>query len=260
MPRARGARGSGYVAGMRLRRLAGPLCLAAALLSPSTAAGDDAAKSRPVLRVVTFNVFQDLGTTQHRQDWLALRHRADVVLLQETAGFRVADMVRSRRWKVFQAGGDAGESAVVVRRSAVRSAGGLLVRRVLSAQECAGAGIGPRYLVSARLVLRVGATLRIASTHLPHAGCSDAVYHRMTTHVRAWVRHHRERLLIGADWNRRVRSDPGRLGATTRLRPHGVGIDGSQVDRRLRVGRASRLGHDADWASDHEPVRVTVRP
>jgi len=236
------------------------MCLVAALLAPPTAAADDTAKSRPALRVVTFNVFQDLDAAQHRQDWLALRHRADVVLLQETEGFRVADLVASRRWKVFQAGGDAGESAVVVRRSAVRSAGGLLVRRVLSAQDCAGAGIGPRYLVSARLVLRNGATLRVASTHLPHAGCSNAVYHRMTTHVRAWVRHHRQRLVIGADWNRRDRSDQGRLGATTRLSPHGVGIDGFQVDRRVRVGRASRLGHDVDWASDHEPVRVTVRP
>jgi len=138
------------------------MCLVAALLAPPTAAADDTAKSRPALRVVTFNVFQDLDAAQHRRDWLALRHRADVVLLQETEGFRVADLVASRRWKVFQAGGDAGESAVVVRRSAVRSAGSLLVRRVLSAQDCAGAGIGPRYLVSARLVLRNGATLRVA--------------------------------------------------------------------------------------------------
>jgi endonuclease/exonuclease/phosphatase family metal-dependent hydrolase len=255
---------------MRQRRLAGALCLAAALVAttpastaPASAAPAGAASATagpPRVRVVTFNVFQDLDAAQHRRDWVSLRTHADVVLLQETAGFRVSDMVRSRRWKVFQAAGDRGESAVVVRRSAVRSAGRLLVRHVLSAQDCAGAGIGPRFLVSARLVLRGGAHLRVASTHLPHAGCSDAVYHRMTRHLRSWVRHHRQPLVIGADWNRRVRSDPGRLGATTRLRPRGVGIDGFQVDGRLRVRRTARLGHDADWASDHEPVRVVIRP
>jgi len=213
-----------------------------------------------VLRVVTLNVFQDLDAAQHRHDWKRLRSRADVVLLQETAGFRSADMVRSRRWKVFQAAGDRGESAVVVRRAAVRSAGGLQVRRMVSGHDCAGAAIGPRFVVSARLVLDDGSHLRVASTHLPHAGCSDAVYHRMTRHLRTWVRHHRQPLVLGADWNRRVRSDPGGLGASTRLRPRGVGIDGFQVDRRLRVRSTTRLGHDAGWAtSDHEPVRVTLR-
>src|SRR3954454_17372961 len=86
VPRARAARRSGYGARVRLRRLIGHLCLAAALFSPSTAAADDGvsrATNRPVLRVVTFNVFQDVGAALHRQDWLALRHRADVVLLQE---------------------------------------------------------------------------------------------------------------------------------------------------------------------------------
>jgi endonuclease/exonuclease/phosphatase family metal-dependent hydrolase len=249
---------------MRLRLLAGPLCVSAALLASSPAgvvnASPAAATSGAGLRVVTFNVFQDLGAREHRRDWKSLRKRADVVLLQETAGFRVSDMVRSPRWKVFQADVDRGESAVVVRRAAVRSAGRPLVRRLLPAQDCAGAGIGPRFLVSAQLILRNGARLRVASTHLPHAGCSGAVYHRMTRHLRAWVRHHRERLVIGADWNRRVRSDPGELAEKTRLRPHGIGIDGFQVDQRLHVGGAGRLGRDGDWASDHEPVRVTIRP
>jgi endonuclease/exonuclease/phosphatase family metal-dependent hydrolase len=264
---------------MLLRPLASALCLAACLAASgltaptpaaaSAAASADAsaaataattARARPPLRVVTFNVFQDLDTAQHRHDWRALRRHADVVLLQETAGFRVSDVVGTRRWKVFQAAGDRGESAVVVRRSAVRSATRRQVKHVLSAQDCAGAGIGPRFLVSVRLVLHDGTRLRVASTHLPHAGCSDVVYARMIRHLRAWVRHHPPRLVIGADWNRRVRSDPGRLGATTRLRPRGVGIDGFQVDQRLRVVRTSRLGHGADWASDHEPVRVTIRP
>jgi len=239
----------------------GALCLTAALASQpaAEATGHHATESRPPLRVVTFNAFQDLDAAQHRHDWLALRTRADVVLLQETAGFRVADVVRSRRWRVFQSGGARGESAVVVRRSAVRSAGTMRVTHVLSARDCSGAGIGPRFLVSVRLALRGGGHLQVASTHLPHAGCSDAVYRRMIGHLRVWVRHHRQPLLIGADWNRRVRSDPGRLGATTRLNPHGVGIDGFQVDRKVTVRRTARLGHDATWASDHEPVRVAVR-
>src|SRR3954447_16495945 len=265
---------------MRPRHLAGVLCLSVAVTAaaalPAAAAAVPAAtadsaettalldpavaRTGPVLRVVTFNVFQDLDAGRHRHDWKRLRTHADVVLLHETARFRVSDMVRSRGWKVFQAAGDRGESAVVVRRAAVRSAGRPLVRRMVSAHDCAGAAIGPRFLVSARLVLRNGSHLRVASTHLPHAGCSDAGSHRITPHLRSWVLTPRLRLVIGADWNRRVRSDPGGLGASTRLRPRGVGIDGFQVDRRIRLRGTARLGHDADWDSDHEPVRVVLRP
>lgn len=214
--------------------------------------------SQPSLRVVTFNVFQDLSPAQHRQDWEHLKSHADVVLLQETQGFRVSAMVTGPAWTVIQAEGVRGESSVVVRRSAVRSVARSHVRWMLGLHECRGAGIGARYLVSAVLVLRDGSRLRVASTHLPHAGCADAVYDEMVRHVQKWVQGHPQRLLIGADWNREVASDPGDFRAKTRLRPHGVGIDGFQVDRRLSTRGIRRLGSDEDWVSDHEPVRVAV--
>jgi endonuclease/exonuclease/phosphatase family metal-dependent hydrolase len=129
---------------------------------------------------------------------------------------------------------------------------------VLGAHPCARAGIGPRYLVSAVLVLHDGSRLRVTSTHLPHAGCADAVYDAMVSHVQRWVRHHPQQLVIGADWNRPIATDPGDFRSRTRLRPHGVGIDGFQVDRRVRTRGTRALGTDGDWLSDHEPVRVLV--
>jgi endonuclease/exonuclease/phosphatase family metal-dependent hydrolase len=244
-------------------------CLTALLLAPPLTqeavagttgheSGSATAKRSVTLRVVTFNVFQDLGLDEHRSDWEALKRRADVVLLQETAGFRVSDMVTGNRWQVFQGQGLRGESAVVVRRSAVRSTGRLHVRHVLAPQDCNRAGIGPRYLVSAVLVLRDGSRLWVTSTHLPHAGCSDAVYDEMVSRVQTWVGHHHQHLVIGADWNRDVESDPGDFRSRTRLRPHGVGIDGFQVDRRLGTKGTRALGSEDDWLSDHEPVRITI--
>jgi endonuclease/exonuclease/phosphatase family metal-dependent hydrolase len=235
--------------------------LASAVTTSSASAdarSDRQQRTQPALRVVTFNVFQNLGLPAHRQDWRRLRSRADVVLLQETTGFRVRDMVHSRRWRAVQADGDRAESAVVVRRSAVRKVGAVRIRRISSSHDCEGADIGPRYVVSARLVLRGGARIRVASTHLPHPGCADSVYAAAIRHLRRWVRGHHGRLVIGADWNRTVADDPGGLGAHTRLRPYGVGIDGFEVDHRLHVVRTHRLGGDEDWASDHEPVRVTL--
>jgi endonuclease/exonuclease/phosphatase family metal-dependent hydrolase len=239
-------------------RLVAALVAAAACVAPAPSA--TAARDRPTIRLVTFNIYKDLDRAEWQADWNRLKTSADIVFLQETPNVRVRSLADRRTWKVFQARAQyPGEVALAVRGSAVRTVARFHVVRMLTHRSCRpGLVVGSRYLATARVVLRDGRALTIAATHLPPGNCSGP-YRTMIAHVRSWAKAHQSHLVLGADWNRAITRDPGDIAGSTNLRPHGVGIDGFQINRRIPVTRTRILGSDAEYHSDHVPVQVTIR-
>jgi endonuclease/exonuclease/phosphatase family metal-dependent hydrolase len=243
-----------------LRRL---VCLIAAtapfVTAPATASS--ASATPHTVRLVTFNVLKDLGHAKWQADWNRLAGQADIVFLQEAVNVRVRTLANRRAWEVRQATGRyADDVALAFRASVVRSISNFHVVRMLTHRSCRpDLVVGTRYLATAHVVLDDGRALTIAVTHLPPGSCTNDTYQRMMSHVHAWAQAHQSQLALGADWNQQVKNDPGNISRDTRLRPHGIGIDGFQVNMSLAVTGTRALGTDADYYSDHVPVQVTIR-
>lgn len=231
-------------------------CLAFAPAIPASAAA-----ATHTVRLVTFNIYKDLDHPKWRADWNRFARQADIVFLQETTNVRVRTLVHSRTWRVQQATGQySSEVTIAFRRSVVRGISGFHVVRMLTHRSCrAGLVVGSRYLATAHLVLTDGRTLTVAATHLPPGSCTNDTYERMAANVRAWAKEHQSQLVLGADWNQQINNDPGNISQATSLRPHGIGIDGFQINKRIVVTRTRLLGSDSDYFSDHVPVQVTIR-
>jgi endonuclease/exonuclease/phosphatase family metal-dependent hydrolase len=246
-----------------MMRIVGRLaCLfAATALVIAPASSSSAAAATHTVRLVTFNVFKDLDQAKWQSDWNHLARRADIVFLQEAVNVRVQTLADRRTWRVRQATGQyADDVALAFRASAVRSISNFHVVRMLTHRSCRpNLVVGSRYLATARVVLNDGRALTVAVTHLPPGSCTNDTYQRMISHVHAWAKAHQSQLTLGADWNQQIKNDPGNISRDTRLRPHGVGIDGFQINTSLAVTGTRALGSDADYYSDHVPVQVTIR-
>jgi endonuclease/exonuclease/phosphatase family metal-dependent hydrolase len=240
-------------------RLACVFAATALVVAPATASARSTTPQ--TVRLVTFNVFKDLDHAEWQADWNRLARRADIVFLQETANVRVRALADARSWEVRQAKGRyAGEVTLAFRASAVGTVSHFHVVRMLSERSCRpGLVVGSRYLATARVVLNDGRRLTVAVTHLPPGSCTNDTYQRMISHVRAWAKAHQNQLVLGADWNQQIKNDPGDISRNTRLRPHGVGIDGFQINTSFAVTGSRAVGTGAGYYSDHVPVHVTVR-
>jgi endonuclease/exonuclease/phosphatase (EEP) superfamily protein YafD len=237
-------------------------CLVAAIVLVGAPVTPSSGSTAPrAVRLVTFNVFKDLDHAKWQADWNRLAKRADIVFLQEAVNVRVRTLANRRAWKVRQATGQYSDDvALAFRTSVVRTISKFHVVRMLTHRSCRpDLVVGSRYLATARVVLTDGRALTVAVTHLPPGSCTNDTYQRMMSHVHSWARAHQGQLVLGADWNQQVKNDPGNISRNTRLRPHGVGIDGFQIKMSLTVTGSQALGTDADYHSDHVPVQVTIR-
>jgi endonuclease/exonuclease/phosphatase family metal-dependent hydrolase len=261
----------------RTRRTVLASLAAAAMAGASlvAAAPTASAAGEQQVRVVTANVnfALDGATVKARFDNYAAR--ADIVLLQEAKALNLhALFADDPDWIVRQYRPQAGDttaeveskrgSAVLVRRTAVQSVDAVELRygtdRSDGGAEC---DIMPRYVAHVRIVLANGAVLRAASAHLPPPRCQSGTngpYERMIQSIKGLSDTYPDRLLIGGDWNKVVKSDPNELSVRTGGRivpraPEGS-IDGFYKPRDLpQVGSADTVGFASDG---HLATRIIV--
>jgi len=236
---------------------------AIASVQPATAP-TAAAVANEQLRVVTANLaFR--GPDAVRNDWNTIGPEADIVFVQEAKNVRLRDIL-SDGWAVRQdtSSDDRQGSAVVIRKSAVKSIGELQLVKGVDANDCNSpeGGIMTRWIARVDVQLNNGRWIRTASLHMPPARCQDgpgSPYAVMADNVVAFAKRSALMLVLGSDWNKVVDSDPNDIGARTGLKPRGPDtgsrIDGFYVSPAIST---NNLHHLPQTGSDHRPVQMTI--
>jgi endonuclease/exonuclease/phosphatase family metal-dependent hydrolase len=222
------------------------------------------AASEP-LRVVTANLaFR--GPAAVRDDWATIGPNADIVFVQEAKNVRLRDIL-GEGWAVRQdtSSEDRQGSAVVIRKSAVKSIGDLALVKGTPSSDCNNApegGIMTRWIARVDVQLNNGRWIRAASLHMPPLRCQYGLgspYAVMADAVVDFAKRSDRLLVLGADWNKVVDEDPNEIGARAGLNPRGpdVGqrIDGFYVSPAIATRDLHPL---AETGSDHRPVQMTV--
>ncbi|SDE01724.1 endonuclease/exonuclease/phosphatase family protein [Auraticoccus monumenti] len=255
------------------------LALVLAPASPPAAAEDSSTGTPTELRVITYNMnqFRRDGQASRIADLQRLLDQTDVLLLQEAKGFNIPAIVRGGQggegFVVHQAADrDSAEagSAVVTRRSILGPEGVTDFRFVFgvrgaSTAECddhPSGGHGPRWIATARLHLVDGTTLPVASAHLPPPRCHGTTFVPMMNSVKSLLREADGQMIMGADWNTALRSQPQDVwGGSTgyRYQAPRASIDGFVFPRSMSVvSRVQELDIRRP-GGDHHPVRMVVR-
>ncbi|ATB33466.1 endonuclease/exonuclease/phosphatase family protein [Melittangium boletus] len=223
-----------------------------------------AAMANEQLRVVTANLaFR--GPDAVRNDWNTIGPEADIVFVQEAKNVRLRDILGDG-WAVRQdtSSEDRQGSAVVIRKSAVKSIGELQLVKGVDANDCDSpqGGIMTRWIAQVDVQLNNNRWIRTASLHLPPARCQTGLgspYAVMADNVVAFAKRSGRILVLGADWNKVVDDDPNDIGARTGLKPRGpdtgTRIDGFYVSPEIST---NDLRHLPQTGSDHRPVRMTI--
>lgn len=216
------------------------------------------------LRVVTANLaFR--GPDAVRNDWATFGPEADIVFVQEAKNVRLRDILGSG-WIVRQdtSSEDRQGSAVVIRQSAVKAVGELVLVKGVDANDCNSpeGGIMTRWIAQVDVQLGNGRWIRAASLHLPPARCQNGLgspYAVMADNVVAFAKRSGRMLVLGADWNKVVDDDPNEIGARTGLKPRGPDtggrIDGFYVAPEIST---NDLHHLPRTGSDHQPVQMSI--
>lgn len=256
----------------RTRRAALGLSLAGAIaalgVQPSAVAAAPAEPQR--VRVVSANINFALDATTVGQRFDNYSRFADIVLFQEAkeVNLKTEAGIDRTEWIVLQEtgreprGSDRWGSAIAIRSDILRAPVGMSDFRLTLGTTNDGGGAGcslqTRWIAHVPLTLKNGAELRPASLHLPPPVCqsgTDGPYERMIASAVQLSNAHPNRLLLGGDFNKVVRSDPNNLGARAdgRIVPRALpdDIDGFYKPKDLpqdgdvrEVGFASK-GHDA---------------
>lgn len=229
------------------------------------------------LRVVTANISFALGPKKVKADFAEYSTKADIILVQEARDVKLKNLVDTKVWAVRQNVSSSATrgSAILVRKSIAKSGGIGKLRLIkgVGASSCPGGGIGTRYIARVNVALKGGPTVKLASVHMPPKRCWGPVYNTMANRVVSMVKNTSGSLIVGGDWNKKVRSDPNnirlRTGRSLKIRAPKDSIDGFyfRPSARLRsgsykkpalqtVGDAKRL---AKTHSDHRPVRMIMR-
>ncbi len=223
-----------------------------------------ATPSKQEVRVITANVDFVLSPATVRSDIAQFAGRADVILIQEAKNVVLRNLVDTSIWNVKQdtSSSDRAGSAILVRRSQVTSVDDFHLVLGVNSSSCPGGGIETRWMAVATLNLNNGGRLVVAALHMPPARCQTGIgssYDRMSDNVVQLSRDHPDRLVMGADWNKVVLSDPNNIVARCSGRlvvraPQGS-IDGFMIPANLNSDSAQSL---ASTHSDHRPVLVTL--
>ncbi|RKG75822.1 endonuclease/exonuclease/phosphatase family protein [Corallococcus exercitus] len=233
-------------------------------LASVRSAAPAAAVASESLRVVTANLaFR--GPDAVRQDWQVIGPEADIVFVQEAKNVRLRDILGDG-WAVRQdtSSDDRQGSAVVIRKSAVKSIDDLVLVKGTDASDCGtqGDGIMTRWIARVDVQLNNGRWIRAASLHMPPERCQNgpgSPYAVMADNVVAFAKRSDRMLVLGADWNKVVDDDPNDIGARTGLKPRGpdsgLRIDGFYIAPDMSN---ANLHHLAQTGSDHRPVQTTV--
>ncbi|SEU16053.1 hypothetical protein SAMN05443639_108272 [Stigmatella erecta] len=224
-----------------------------------------AAAAHEQLRVVTANLaFR--GPDAVRNDWSTIGPNADIMFVQEAKNVRLRDILGDA-WAVRQdtSSEDRQGSAVVIRKSAVKSIGDLLLVKGTDASSCNNAaegGIMTRWIARVDVQLNNGRWIRAASLHMPPPRCQYGLgspFAVMADNVVAFAQRSDRLLVLGADWNKVVDADPNEIGARTGLKPRGPDtgsrIDGFFVSPAITT---DDLHYLAQTGSDHRPVQMTI--
>ncbi|MDC0712204.1 endonuclease/exonuclease/phosphatase family protein [Stigmatella sp. ncwal1] len=216
------------------------------------------------LRVVTANLaFR--GPDAVRNDWNTIGPEADIVFVQEAKNVRLRDILGDA-WAVRQdtSSEDRQGSAVVIRKSAVKSVGDLQLVKGTDASDCNSpeGGIMTRWIARVDVQLNNNRWLRATSLHMPPARCQNGLgspYAVMADNVVAFAKRSEPLLVLGADWNKVVDSDPNEIGSRTSLKPRGPDtgsrIDGFYVSPAINTADLHPL---PQTGSDHRPVKMTI--
>ncbi|ADO68162.1 endonuclease/exonuclease/phosphatase family protein [Stigmatella aurantiaca] len=245
--------------------LAGVVASSAAIASvQSASAPKAAAAANEPLRVVTANLaFR--GPDAVRNDWNTIGPEADIVFVQEAKNVRLRDILGDG-WVVRQdtSSEDRQGSAVVIRKSAVKSIGELQLVKGTDASDCNSpeGGIMTRWIARVDVQLNNHRWLRAASLHMPPARCQNGLgspYAVMADNAVAFAKRSEPLLVLGADWNKVVDADPNEIGARTGLKPRGPDtgsrIDGFYVSPAITTNNLHLL---PQTGSDHRPVQMTI--
>jgi endonuclease/exonuclease/phosphatase family metal-dependent hydrolase len=246
--------------------LAGVAFSSAATASVQPVGGPNAsAAANEPLRVVTANLaFR--GPQAVRGDWDTIGPNADIVFVQEAKNVRLRDIL-DETWAVRQdtSSEDRQGSAVVIRKAAVKSMGDLLLVKGTGASNCDTAeegGIMTRWIARVDVQLHNNRWIRAAALHMPPARCQNgpgSPYAVMADNVVAFAKRSEPLLVLGADWNTVVDTDPNEIGARTGLKPRGPDtgsrIDGFYVSPGIGTNNLHPL---APTGSDHRPVQMTI--
>ena len=216
------------------------------------------------LRVVTANLgFR--GPDAVRNDWNTIGPEADIVFVQEAKNVRLRDILGDG-WAVRQdtSSDDRQGSAVVIRKSAVKSIGDLQLVKGVDANDCDSpeGGIMTRWIAQVDVELPNNRWVRTASLHMPPARCQNgpgSPYAVMADNVVAFANRSGRLLVLGADWNKVVDEDPNAIGARTGLKPRGpdwgLRIDGFYVSPVIVTADLQAM---PPTGSDHRPVKMNI--
>lgn len=235
-------------------------------VAPDTTAAVAAAQD---LRVTTYNL--NFGRTDRenvRNDLGAMMAASDVLLLQEAKTFSIQALVDELglggQFAVRQSlASDAEQgSAIVIRRSAVSDIGALQL--VFGVGEPFGCSMLTRYIAKVRLVTTNGTVVNVASAHFPPGYCSADAYERMMANTVQLLQNNYGSMILGADWNKTLRSNPNNLFGRTdnRYRFRSPEICGDQ-DKPCIDGMVFATRFDAtnaviiEGGSDHDAIKAT---
>lgn len=221
------------------------------------------------VRLVTANLDFNISQAKVAADWKnEIAPNADIVFLQEAKNVKLASFVDTSTWIVRQdtSSSDRAGSALVIRRSAVKSISDYGLVEGVAASSCPGGGIETRWISKAQVRLTNGRLIRIASLHMPPGRCQtgpSGPYNRMAGNVVAFAKRTDMPTLLGADWNKVVDADPNDIGKQTGLKPYGPNSasgDATRIDGfyASKAFSATGLKHLADDNSDHNPVQMKV--
>ncbi|NVJ03799.1 endonuclease/exonuclease/phosphatase family protein [Myxococcus sp. AM001] len=215
------------------------------------------------LRVVTANL--DFHRAEAaRRDWNTIGPEADIVFVQEAKYVRMREILGDG-WAVRQdtSSEDRQGSAVIIRKSAVKSIGELQLVKGVDASACPGGGIMTRWIARVDVQLHNNRWIRVASLHMPPDRCQTGLaspYARMADSVVAFANRSDRLLVLGADWNKVVDSDPNEIGARTGLKPRGpdsgLRIDGFYVSQAIGTQGLEFLPQTGD--NKHRPVKMNI--
>ncbi len=213
------------------------------------------------LNIITANVDFALKPGAVQDDLEHLITQGEIIVFQEAKYVDIDRLIKDPEWEVIQYNDSESEkgSGVAYKKTRIRHK---RVNKRLGTSP-RGRKILSRYIVWAQLFVKDSTgderALVVASVHLPPQRYA-ALYPFYLASLAGFIRLRKSPVVIGGDWNRRVRHDKGLKKFADMFNGsfHGVGIDGFLIvpkGRRLKVSDVKEL---AKTHSDHHPVRMTL--
>lgn len=182
--------------------------------APATA--DVSAAAAQNVRVLTYNLdFNRTNRENVRNDLGAMLDRSDVLLLQEAKTFSIQALVdelgRGGEFAVRQDLSSSAKmgSAIVIRKAVTSSIGSLNL--ILGVDEPFGCSLQTRYIARVQLTTTNGTVLNVASAHFPPGYCPESTYTRMMDNTVQVLQNNYGTMILGADWNKSLRTNPNNI-------------------------------------------------